>query len=268
MKKSISVFFPAYNEEETIERAVMATIPVLDEITHDYEIIIINDASTDRTPEIAERLAARYPFIKVIHHETNKKLGGVLKTGFANASKELILYSDADLPFDMYELKRAVRAMEFTGADVISAYRYDRVCEGLIRTIYSFGYNLIIKLLFGLHIKDVNFSFKLVKRRIFDKIKLKSNGSFIDAELLIRCHRHGFKIAQIGVDYFQRTRGVSTLSSIRVILNLLKEMFVLSRELRAIKPEQPHDKKGRIERIYGDCFTIHRRSRHRDVMIH
>ncbi|MDI6780757.1 MAG: glycosyltransferase family 2 protein [bacterium] len=231
MKKSISVFFPAYNEETNIERIVEATIPVLKELTDDYEIIIVDDASTDNTIDIAEEMAVRYSFVRVIHHETNKKLGGSLKTGFANAVKDIILYSDADLPFDVEELKRAVRVMEITGADIISAYRLNRVGEGIVRTIYSFSYNLIIKLLFGLNIKDVNFAFKLVNSKVFEKVTLKSKGSFIDAELLIRAQKHNFKIVQIGVDYFERIQGSSTLSSFRVIFSLIREMLALRKEL-------------------------------------
>lgn len=225
--KSITVFFPAYNEEENIEKSVMYAIEVLKSLTDDYEIIIIDDASIDKTGKITDDLAKKYSNIRVFHHNYNKKLGGCLKTGFYNATKNLILYSDADIPFDMYELKKAIRVMNLTGADVISAYRLDRTSEGTKRIFYSFIYNFLIKLLFGLSYKDINFSFKLCKKEIFESIRLVSKGSFIDAELLIKCKVAGFTVVQIGVDFFPRDKGKSTLSSPLTILGIIKEMCCL-----------------------------------------
>lgn len=226
-KIGISVVFPSFNEEENIERAVRATTDVLELIVSDYEIIIVNDASTDATGDIAESLAEKNGKISVIHHKKNKKLGGALKTGFAKASKELVLYSDVDLPFDFMEVSKALRIMEYTGADIVSAYRHDRISEGVKRAVYSYIYNAMVRLLFGLRVRDINFSFKLFKRNILDRIELVSNGSFIDAELLIKSQKNGFQIVQMGVDFFPRLRGSSTLSSPSVIFNILSDMLAL-----------------------------------------
>src|SRR5438477_9489813 len=136
-----------------------------------------------------------------------------MKTGVANARGEVVLYPDADLPFDLAELGKALRLMRIYGADVVNAYRHDRTAEGPRRAVYSFGYNWLVKLLFGIQVRDVNFSFKLCRRRIFEHITLVAEGSFIDAELLVRAQRLGYKTIQFGVDYFARTRGISTLSS-------------------------------------------------------
>jgi hypothetical protein len=122
--------------------------------------------------------------------------------------------------------------LEFQEADVLSAYRFDRTLEGPLRTIYTSFYTLLIRTLFDLPVKDVNFSFKLFRRSLLDRFALKSEGSFIDAEFLIRSRKAGARIIQIGVDYFPRTRGVSTLASRRVILRILQEMVALFRELR------------------------------------
>lgn len=148
------------------------------------------------------------------------------------ASKELILYTDADLPFDLQELPRAVRLLAYQQADVLSAYRFDRALEGPLRSVYTFFYTLLIRSLFDLPVKDVNFSFKLFRRALLERFPLKSEGSFIDAEFLIRARKAGATIIQIGVDYFPRSRGVSTLSSPRVILKILREMLGLWAELR------------------------------------
>ncbi|HEY3119156.1 MAG TPA: glycosyltransferase family 2 protein [Vicinamibacteria bacterium] len=232
MAASVTIVFPMYNEEDYIHRAVRAARAALSEAAPDHEIVIVDDASTDRTGAIADELAAADPRIKVVHNATNRKLGGSLKAGYAVASKELVLYTDADLPFDLQELTRAVRLLEYQQADVLSAYRFDRTSEGLVRTVYSFVYNLLIRVLFDLRVKDVNFSFKLFRRSLLDKIALKSEGSFIDAEFLIRARKAGAQIIQVGVDYFPRSRGISTLSSADVIAKILREMAQLWGELR------------------------------------
>ena len=232
MPASISIVFPMYNEEAYIHRAIRAAGAALAEITPDHEIIIVDDASTDRTGALADALARADPRIKVVHNERNRKLGGSVRAGYATATKDLVLYTDADLPFDLQELGRAVRLLEYQEADVLAAYRFDRTSEGLVRTLYSFCYNLMIRVLFGLAVKDVNFSFKLFHRSLLQKITLQSEGSFIDAEFLIRARKAGASIVQIGVDYFPRSRGVSTLSSPGVILTILREMARLRGELR------------------------------------
>jgi glycosyltransferase involved in cell wall biosynthesis len=202
----------------------------------DYEILIIDDASTDSTPQLADEAAANDRRVRVVHHPKNRKLGGSIKTGFANVTGDLVLYTDADLPFDMVELQKACRLMRQYEADIISAYRLDRTGEGYVRTVYSFFYNALVRIFFGLKIRDVNFAFKMCRGRIFEHISLKSEGSFIDAELVIRANKLGYHIVQFGVDYFPRTRGVSTLSSPGVIVKILKEMRELRQELRAIEP--------------------------------
>lgn len=221
-----------YNEEAYIHRAVRAARAALQEINADHEIIIVDDCSTDRTGALADELAREDARVKVVHNAVNRRLGGTLRAGYAVATKELLLYTDADLPFDLQELPRAVRLLDYQQAEVLCAYRFDRTSEGLIRTTYSFFYNTLIRLLFGLRIKDVNFSFKLFRRSLLDKFPLKSEGSLIDVEFLVRAKKAGANVIQIGVDYFPRSRGLSTLSSPAVIVKILKELFQLWGELR------------------------------------
>ena len=243
--ESLTIFFPMWNEEALIHQTVAAAreaavdLVVAGEIG-DYEILLIDDASTDATPQLADELAASDSNIRVVHHAVNRKLGGSLKTGFAEARGELILYTDADLPFDMAELAKAVRIMRLYDADIVSAYRFDRTGEGPRRFVYSYVYNFLVRYAFSLRLRDVNFAFKLVHRRVLDNLQLKSEGSFIDVELLARANRLGFHTLQFGVDYFPRSRGVSTLSSGSVILKILREMRWLSGELRTIEPLPDH----------------------------
>ena len=238
--QKLSVFYPMWNEEDYIERALRFGKRACEGLVKrgdivDYELIIVDDCSTDRTPELADALAAADEHVRVIHHERNRKLGGAMKTGFAAATGDLVLYTDADLPFDMTELPRAVRLLREYDVDIISAYRFDRTGEGSLRSLYTFVYNGLIKTLFGVKVRDINFAFKLCRTRIFDHVKLESEGSFIDAELVIRSTRLGFEIMQMGVDYFPRTRGQSTLSSPGVIVTILKEMWSLRADLEQIE---------------------------------
>ena len=238
--QKLSVFYPMWNEQDYIERALRFGKRACEDLVEsgdiaDYELIIIDDKSTDRTPEIADAMAATDPHVRVIHHERNRKLGGSMKTGFATATGDLVLYTDADLPFDMEELPRAVRLLRDYEVDIISAYRFDRTGEGSLRAVYTLVYNGLIKALFGVKVRDINFAFKLCRRQIFDHIELRSEGSFIDAELIIRATRMGYELMQMGVDYFPRTRGESTLSSPGVIVTILKEMWSLRADLQHIQ---------------------------------
>lgn len=240
--QKLSIFFPMWNEEEYIRRAVDAGRDACVDLVaageiEDYELIVIDDASTDRTPIIADELVATDPHVKVVHHPVNRKLGGSMKSGFAAATGDLVLYTDADLPFDMAELPKAVRLLRYYEADIVSAYRFDRTGEGPLRGVYTLVYNVLIRRLFGVQLRDINFAFKLCRGRIFEHIELKSEGSFIDAELIIRARKLGYDVIQFGVDYFPRTRGESTLSSLRVIRRIVREMLELRHELRAIAPQ-------------------------------
>ena len=239
--ETITIFYPMYNEETCLNKAVEAArevgeLMVAEREIADYEILLVDDASTDSTGRLTDEISAKDRRVRVVHHPANRGLGGSMKSGFSNAKMDVILYTDGDLPFDMMELRKAYRLMRYYEADIVSAFRFDRTGEGLRRLIYSSVYNTLIKIFFRLRVKDVNFSFKLVRRAIFKEITLKSEGSFIDAELLVKASRSGFKIIQFGTDYFPRSRGVSRLSSWSVILKILKEMFRLRREIKAITP--------------------------------
>lgn len=238
---SLTFFFPMWNEEEMILRTVDAAREVGDDLVERgelgaYEILIVDDASTDGTGKIADELASTDPRIRVVHHPENRKLGGSVRTGLAEASCELVLYTDADMPFDLADLFKALRLMRVYGADIVTAYRFDRTGEGARRAIYSHVYNSMVKSFLRLRIRDVNFAFKLLRRDVLDHIDLVSQGSFIDAELLAKAQRRGYHIIQFGVDYFPRARGTSTLSSPKVIVNILKELATVYPSVRKVQP--------------------------------
>lgn len=236
---SVSVVIPMYNEEESIEHALECAVSGLESYGGDYEVLVVDDASTDRSPELVARAAAANPRIRMVRHEVNRKLGAALRTGFAAAAKDVVLYMDADLPFDPHEIGRAVRILYVTRADVLAGYRFDRTTEGFRRTVYSYLYNALIGLLFRWPHRDINFSFKLMRREVLEAVELRSEGSLIDAELIVKARNLGFVIQQLGVDYFPRTRGTSTLSSPAVILKMLRELVALFPEMRRPRRRQP-----------------------------
>lgn len=225
-----------------MQRALNAATELGDELiaqntVADYEMIIVNDASTDATAKLADAAAATNSRVVVVHHPSNRKLGGSIKSGFAAATGDVVLYTDADLPFDFREVHKALRLMNQYEADVVAAYRFDRTGEGYVRVVYSFFYNLLVRALFGCRFRDVNFAFKLVRRSVLQKVQLSSEGSFIDAELMVSARKLGMNVVQFGVDYFPRTRGVSTLSSPSVIMKILKEAWALRSHLNALAPK-------------------------------
>ncbi|MGK2859827.1 MAG: glycosyltransferase family 2 protein [Thermoanaerobaculia bacterium] len=231
-KRSISLVIPMFNEEANIEHAIDRAVDAFSEHGLDWEIIVVDDASTDRCASLVEAIAAHEPRVRLLRHEKNRKLGGTIRTGFAAVQNDLVLYMDADLPFDPHEIGRAIRALDATRADLIAGYRFDRTTEGFKRTIYSYFYNLLIGMLFGWPHRDINFSFKLATREVIEAIELKAEGSLIDAELIVKARNLGFVIQQLGLDYFPRTKGASTLSSPGVIFKILAELWTLAPEMR------------------------------------
>ncbi len=222
MINSLSIVYPMYNEKDNIRTAVSEAIRVGYTIAPDIEIIVVNDASTDGSAEIVDKLSRECPELRVLHHTTNRKLGGALKTGFAAVSKEWVLYMDSDLPIKMDDALQAVPLAE--DADIVIGWRISRA-ESWRREVMSKAYNSLIQHVFDLHVKDVNFAFKLFRKSFLRQIVLTSEGSFIDAELLLEMSRVGARIAEIGFNYYPRVAGVSTLAGNRIILKILVEML-------------------------------------------
>jgi glycosyltransferase involved in cell wall biosynthesis len=233
---TLTIFFPAWNEQDGLERTVTAAVEAGERVqaageVASFDVVIVDDASTDATGAIADRLAAADERVRVVHHDRNRGLGGAIRTGLAAAGGDLVLYTDADLPFDLMELDKALRVARVYDVDIVALYRLDRTGEGPRRFVYSYLYNHLVRLVFGLRVRDVNFAGKLLRRRVLDVVDLHSEGSFIDVELLVQAQRRGFTVMQFGVDYFPRTRGVSTLSSWPVIAGIVREMLTLRRQL-------------------------------------
>lgn len=247
--RSLTILVPIWNEEAIVEATVTALRAEASELVtsgeaSEVELLVVDDASTDGSGALLAKLAEGDPPLRVIHHDVNRGVGGALRTGFAHAQGERVLYTHVDLPCDLREAATALRLLEREDADVASAYRHPTVAEGPRQLAYSWAWNLLVRRAFDLPVRDVNFPFKAVTRQVLDTLTLRSDGPFIDAELLVRAHGHGFRIVQFPVEYFPRAVGVSTLSSAPDILATLGELLGQSRELRTLGPAGPDARGG------------------------
>lgn len=227
---SISVFFPCYNEQENVGRTTEKAIVVLEKLNADFEVIIVDDGSSDDTGRIAAELADKDDRVRVVHHPRNLGYGAALQSGFEAATKELVFYTDGDGQFDISEMPLL---LELIGQyDIVSAYRLDRK-DSVMRKINGWCWTKLVCLLFGLRIRDIDCAFKLYKREIFDNIQLSSTGALIDTEILARAARKGYRITQKGVHHYPRTAGEQSGANPAVILRAFKELFVLQRRIRS-----------------------------------
>jgi glycosyltransferase involved in cell wall biosynthesis len=227
-KYSLSIFFPCYNEEYSIETLVGKTVETASSITSDYEIIIVNDGSSDKTGQIAEKLAEQIEQVRVVHHQTNSGYGAALQTGFKAATKELVFYTDGDGQFDIGELPNLLPLI--AECDIVSGYRINRQ-DGFIRKLNALCWGTLVCILFKMRIRDIDGAFKLYKRQIFDNIEMQSTGALIDTEILARALRKGYTIKQIGVKHYPRMAGTQTGANLSVILRAFKELFKLRKEI-------------------------------------
>jgi len=226
---SISAFFPCYNEEANVERTTLAALKTFSRISDDFEVIIVDDGSKDRTGEIADRLAADHPHVRAVHNRPNLGYGGALQRGFREAAKTWVFYTDGDGQFDFDEIDKLLPLLE--QYDIVSAYRLDRQ-DSPVRKLNAFCWSTLVNLLFWMGLRDIDCAFKIYPRKLFDEIQMKSRGALIDTEVLARAKRLGYTVGQVGVHHYPRTAGTQTGANLRVILRAFKELFALWREIR------------------------------------
>ena len=226
---SISVFFPCYNEQDNVARTTEQALSVLQNLEADFEIIIVDDGSSDATGRIADEIAARDRRIKVVHHPTNLGYGAALQSGFRAAARELVFYTDGDGQFDIGEMPALLPLMK--QYDIVSCYRLNRQ-DSLFRKLNAWCWTKLVCLLFRMKVRDIDCAFKLYKTEIFRNINMVSAGALIDAEILARAVRKGYTITQKGVHHFPRKAGKQTGADIKVILRAFKELCKLHRQMR------------------------------------
>ncbi len=216
--RSISVVLPAFNEADNIEKQVRDVDDVLREFRFDeYEVLVVDDGSSDDTRAICERVATDVPKLRVIVHEVNRGYAQALRSGFTSATMPLVFYTDADNQFDVRELKNLLAAID--DYDLVCGFRIYRF-DPFSRLVLSWGYNLIVRALFRIRVRDVDCAFKLFRREIFDRINIESKKFFVDTEILAKASKLGLRMTEIGVRHLPRTAGESTVRPSHVISTL------------------------------------------------
>ena len=232
--KNLSVFFPCVNEQGNIEDTVKKAVKVLQNLDLNYEIIIVNDGSTDQTAKVIEKLEKENTNIRSIHHPKNLGYGEALKSGFYGAKYDTIVYTDGDGQFDFSQIDKFLEKIETN--DVVIGYRIKRQ-DPFFRILFAKGWGLALFFFFRLQLKDVDCGFKMIKRSVLQKIDhLQSQrGAMINAELAIKAKKGGFKVTQVGVNHYPRLAGRSTGANIKVIFKSFIDLFRLWWKLKKEK---------------------------------
>lgn len=225
MTQGVSVFFPAYNDEGSIAGLVGDALAVLPGLTEDFEVIVVNDGSTDGTAAVLEELARSDSHVRVVHHESNRGYGGALRTGFASASKELVFYTDGDGQYDVRELAQLWPLLG-EGVDIVNGYKLQRA-DGWQRKAIGAVYNGLAHLLFSIPIRDVDCDFRLLRRRAVEQVDLLSSSGSICVELVHKLHRAGCVFAEAPVRHRPRAHGRSQFFTPRRVVRTALDLLSL-----------------------------------------
>lgn len=232
---SLSVFFPAFNEQDIIAKTVENATRAVSRFVDDYEVIVVDDGSSDKTAAVVEDLARRDPHVRLVRHDVNRGYGAALRTGFASAQKDLVFFSDADGQFDLQELPGLLSMLK--RAPIVLGYRIRR-SDPMYRLFIAKVYNIVVRLVFGLRVRDIDCAFKLFRRDALQGVELESDGAFISSELLIKLKRRDTPMVERGVHHYPRTTGVSKGATPKVILKTIRDVIQL-RLGRPLKPSRP-----------------------------
>ena len=213
---SLSVFFPAYNDSGTIASLVITALHSAAKLTPDHEVIVVNDGSSDGTQQIVEELARVYPKVRIITHPANRGYGGALRSGFAGATKDLVFYTDGDAQYDPSEMELLWRAMA-PGVDLANGYKISR-SDPVHRIFIGRVYHHIVRLLFGLKVRDVDCDFRMMRRSIFDRVHLEKNSGVICLEMMKKIQDAGFTIVEVPVHHYHRAYGKSQFFNVRRVV--------------------------------------------------
>lgn len=219
----LSVIMPAHNEEVAIAETVQAVLAAVSKWTQDFEIIVVNDGSGDRTRAILEELAAHEPCLRVIHHEVNQGYGAALVSGFMAITKELAFFMDSDGQFDICDLERFFPLIG--RYDAVLGYRVNRQ-DTWLRKFNAWGWNMLVRLVFKLRVRDMDCAFKLYRAKFFFEHQLETRGAMINAEILYKFTRAGYSYTQMGVRHLPRRGGHATGAKPVVIARAFRELFI------------------------------------------
>ncbi len=238
----LSIFFPAYNDAGTIASLAIVAHMTARELVDDYEVIVVEDGSPDHTGALLDEMTRVYPWLKVVHHEKNRGYGGALRSGFAAATKDLVFYTDGDAQYDPREMKALYEAFS-DEVDFVNGYKISRN-DPLHRKVIGKVYHWFVKFMFGLHLRDVDCDFRLMRRSVFDKVTLTRSSGVICVELMKKVQDHGYRIAEVPVHHFHRSYGKSQFFNFprvaRTLVDLTRLWFELVVKRRHLTPGSEH----------------------------
>ena len=209
--KSLSVILPAYNEQDNVATVVQRGLEVLPRLADEFEIIVVDDGSSDATAAVARAISDQEsPNVRLVTHEVNRGYGAALRTGFKTARYELVFYTDSDNQFDLSELEYFLPlASDHDMVIGFRVYRYDTV----VRSMLSWGYNRLVRVLFRVRVRDVDCAYKLFRREVLEKIDIECENFFVDTELVAKARKWNFRIAEKGVRHYPRMAGETTVQA-------------------------------------------------------
>lgn len=224
-RAGLSVFFPCYNDAESIKRLVDYTFKVVKKYTNKYEVIVVDDASIDGSRKVLINLAKKYKRLKFVFHEKNLGYGGALRSGFKKSKYELIFYTDGDGQYDVKELPLLLSLMtkDVDFINGIKMSRHDPTYRVVLGNLYSF----LARWLFWMPIYDIDCDFRLIRKSLLRKINLKSNSGAICIELVKKSQRAGAKFRQVSIHHLERKFGVSQFFRVVRILHTFWEIMIL-----------------------------------------
>ena len=222
---SLSVVMPAHNEEEAIASTVHEVIDALFAWMQDFEVIVVNDGSRDRTGIILDTIAAAHPCLKVIHHAVNQGYGAALVSGFEAITKDLVFFMDSDGQFDIHDLASFFPLLE--EYDAVVGYRMNRQ-DTWMRSVNAWGWKILVGVVFGVYVRDVDCAFKLYPAQFFREHRLETRGAMINTEILYKFTRAGYTYTQVGVRHLPRRGGRATGARLSVIMRAFRELFVFA----------------------------------------
>jgi len=232
---TLSVIFPAFNEEGNIRRTVDTALKELPKVATRWEIIVVDDGSSDATALICDELKAQHPEVEVIRHEQNRGYGAALKSGIMSAKYDFIFFSDSDGQFDFSELQELIC---WSGDyDIVAGYRAKRH-DPFHRRINALGWNVMVRLALGIKIRDIDCAFKLFRRAVFDQVQIRCVGAMVNTEILAQATRLGMRIHQVKVNHFPRRYGKQSGANVHVIIKAFRELGRLWQKLRHVTPNQ------------------------------
>lgn len=237
--KSVSLFFPVYNDEGTVRVVAEKALALLHSLDVEHEIIIINDGSRDRSAEIARQLAAENPCIKLIDHPINLGYGAAVRSGFAASQYDCICLTDGDNQYEVEDFRRLLRLVD--RYDLIVTFRYKKIYSGL-RIFISWVYNLILRIMFRTPFRDISTGLRLVRKEVIADVSLESNSPFIGAELAIKAMLKGYRVGEVGIQTFPRDFGDGSSTSVRNILATMRDLWYINRSIFSDSYDLPHNR--------------------------